>query len=116
MSRTLLTRARVRRLGECVAWRRSRPALRAQRGYSPFALLPGPNLTRSPPPPHRANTRADIDRLAVQLQEERLLRQQKEQYAVLARRINAYPAREQTQAPPPPALRPPVKRACAPSL
>uniref|UniRef100_A0A7S4IFF2 THO complex subunit 7 homolog n=1 Tax=Prymnesium polylepis TaxID=72548 RepID=A0A7S4IFF2_9EUKA len=45
-----------------------------------------------------ASTRADIDRLEVQLREERVLRQQKEQYAVLARRINAYPARDQTQA------------------
>ncbi|KAL1518944.1 hypothetical protein AB1Y20_003215 [Prymnesium parvum] len=45
-----------------------------------------------------ASTRAELERLSAQLQEERLLRQQKEQYAVLARRINAYPAREQTQA------------------
>jgi len=42
-------------------------------------------------------TREDIKRLAVQLQEERTIREQKEQYAVLSRRINQYPPREQTQ-------------------
>jgi len=33
-----------------------------------------------------------------QLQEERKVRQQKEQYAALARQINQYPPREETQA------------------
>lgn len=46
----------------------------------------------------RASTHSDIESLSGRLQEERLLRQQREQYAVLARRINAYPSREQTQA------------------
>ncbi|KAL3895562.1 MAG: hypothetical protein SGPRY_013482, partial [Prymnesium sp.] len=45
-----------------------------------------------------ASTHSDIESLSGRLQEERLLRQQREQYAVLARRINAYPSREQTQA------------------
>ena len=43
-------------------------------------------------------TQADIERLAGQLQEERKTRQQKEQYAALARRINQYPPRAETQA------------------
>jgi len=44
------------------------------------------------------STQSDIERLAGQLQEEIKTRQQKEQYAALARRINQYPPREQTQA------------------
>uniref|UniRef100_A0A7S0L844 THO complex subunit 7 homolog n=1 Tax=Coccolithus braarudii TaxID=221442 RepID=A0A7S0L844_9EUKA len=42
-------------------------------------------------------TRADIEHLTSQLQHERVLRSQREQYAALAKRINAYPPREQTQ-------------------
>jgi len=45
----------------------------------------------------RKVTHGDIERLAVQLEEERTLRHQKEQYAALSRRINQLPAREQTQ-------------------
>lgn len=45
-----------------------------------------------------SSTRGDIERLAVQLEQERTTRQQKEQYSALARRINAYPARDATQA------------------
>ena len=43
-------------------------------------------------------TQSDIQRLGEQLQEERKLRQQKEQYAALAHRINQYPPRQETQA------------------
>lgn len=45
-----------------------------------------------------SSTQSDIERLAGQLQEERKTRQHKEQYAALARRINQYPPREETQA------------------
>ena len=44
------------------------------------------------------STQTDIESLAGQLQEERKVRQQKEQYAALARQINQYPPREETQA------------------
>lgn len=47
--------------------------------------------------PHRKSTAEEIERLAVQLGEERTLRLQKEQYAALTRRINQYPPREQTE-------------------
>mmetsp|Transcript_28726 Transcript_28726/g.60391 ORF Transcript_28726/g.60391 Transcript_28726/m.60391 type:complete len:187 (-) Transcript_28726:630-1190(-) len=39
----------------------------------------------------------DIEQLAVQLKEERRLREQKEQYAALSRRIQQYPSRSQTE-------------------
>ena len=39
----------------------------------------------------------DIERLTGQLQHERTVREQKEQYAALARRIKQYPPREQTR-------------------
>ena len=45
-----------------------------------------------------ATTQDDIVTLGAQLQEERKLRQQREQYAALAHRINQYPPREQTEA------------------
>jgi len=44
-----------------------------------------------------AHTREDIERLTGQLQQERTVREQKEQYAALARRIKQYPPREQTR-------------------
>ena len=44
-----------------------------------------------------AHTREDIERLTGQLQHERTVREQKEQYAALARRIKQYPPREQTR-------------------
>ena len=43
-------------------------------------------------------TRADIERLTKVLEQERINRQQKEQYSALAKRIHAYPSREETQA------------------
>jgi hypothetical protein len=46
----------------------------------------------------RSSTRADIDRLGKTLEEERIIRQQKEQYSTLARRIHSYPSRSETQA------------------
>ena len=46
---------------------------------------------------HRSSTRADIERLGKTLEEERRIRQQKEQYSTLARRIHSYPARSETQ-------------------
>ena len=45
----------------------------------------------------RATTRADIERLTTKLEQERTIRNQKEQYAALARRIKQYPPREQTR-------------------
>lgn len=45
----------------------------------------------------RKSTREDIERLAAQLEEERTIRQQKEQYAALSKRINQLPPRDQTQ-------------------
>jgi hypothetical protein len=60
------------------------------------------HVLASPHPPthrrraaaRRSSTKADIDRLAVQLEHEKTVRQQKEQYAALAKKINAYPSRE----------------------
>ena len=46
----------------------------------------------------RESTRADIERLTKVLEEERTIRNQKEQYSALARRIHQYPSREETQA------------------
>ena len=46
---------------------------------------------------HRKSTREDIERLAAQLEEERTIREQKEQYAALSKRINQLPPRDQTQ-------------------
>ena len=43
-------------------------------------------------------TRADIERLTKVLEQERVNRQQKEQYSALAKRIHAYPSRDDTQA------------------
>jgi len=45
-----------------------------------------------------STTRADIERLTTVLEQERTVRQQKEQYSALARRIHAYPSRGDTQA------------------
>ena len=46
----------------------------------------------------RETTRADIERLTKVLEQERVNRQRKEQYSALAKRIHAYPSREDTQA------------------
>ena len=46
----------------------------------------------------RDKTRSDIERLTAVLEQERTIRQQKEQYSALARRIHAYPSRSDTQA------------------
>ena len=54
--------------------------------------------TRSLPVARRSTTRADIERLTTVLEQERTVRQQKEQYSALARRIHAYPSRGDTQA------------------
>lgn len=45
----------------------------------------------------RESTRADIERLTKVLEQERVTRQQKEQYSALAKRIHSYPSREDTQ-------------------
>ena len=45
-----------------------------------------------------ASTRADIERLTKVLEQERTIRNQKEQYSALARRIHQYPSRDETQA------------------
>ena len=45
----------------------------------------------------RESTRADIQRLTKVLEQERIKRQQKEQYSALAKRIHSYPSREDTQ-------------------
>lgn len=50
------------------------------------------------PVARRSTTRADIERLTTVLEQERTVRQQKEQYSALARRIHAYPSRGDTQA------------------
>ena len=47
---------------------------------------------------YRATTRDDIDRLTKVLEQERTIRNQKEQYSALARRIHQYPSRDETQA------------------
>ena len=46
----------------------------------------------------RATTQADIERLTKVLEQERIARQQKEQYTALAKRIHSYPSRADTQA------------------
>ena len=46
----------------------------------------------------RATTRDDIDRLTKVLEQERTIRNQKEQYSALARRIHQFPSRDETQA------------------
>jgi hypothetical protein len=46
----------------------------------------------------RTSTRADIERLTNVLEDERRIRNQKEQYSALAKRIHQYPSREETQA------------------
>lgn len=46
----------------------------------------------------RNTTKDDIERLTSVLEQERTIRQQKEQYSALARRIHAYPSRSDTQA------------------
>lgn len=46
----------------------------------------------------RTSTRADIERLTKVLEQERTIRNQKEQYSALARRIHQYPSRDETQA------------------
>ena len=43
-------------------------------------------------------TKADIERLTKVLDQERTIRNQKEQYSALARRIHQYPSRDETQA------------------
>ena len=43
-------------------------------------------------------TKADIERLTKVLEQERTIRNQKEQYSALARRIHQYPSRDETQA------------------
>ena len=48
--------------------------------------------------PRRTSTRADIERLTKVLEQERTIRNQKEQYSALARRIHQYPSRDETQA------------------
>ena len=48
--------------------------------------------------PGRNTARADIERLTSVLEQERTIRQQKEQYSALAKRIHAYPSRSDTQA------------------
>ena len=44
-----------------------------------------------------SSTRADIVHLMAVLEKERTIRQQKEQYSALARRVHTYPSRNETQ-------------------